>query len=95
MEKILTLLISDFLSGISRRPFGEITNSINCSNKNEQTPVKEDNATKSEEEALTPLANLKMLMRVASESESTSSSISIPSKRELFKVGFEVDFSVK
>ena len=62
-----------------RKVFGEITNSFNnCVNK---TPLKEEqnqNLVK-EEEALTPLANLKMLIRVASETED------LPPKRELFR----------
>ena len=61
-----------------RKVFGEITNSFNNLVK---TPLKEDqnpNLVK-EEEALTPLANLKMLIRVASETED------LPPKRELFR----------
>ena len=59
-----------------RKPFGEITNNFN----NVKTPLKEDqNPVVKEEEALTPLANLKMLIRVASETED------LPPKRELFR----------
>ena len=58
----------------SRKPFGEITNSVN-----QQTPLKDEQPAK-EEEALTPLANLKMLMRVASDSTAE-----LPPKRELFR----------
>ena len=57
----------------NRKPFGEITNNVN------HTPLKEDQAPK-EEEALTPLANLKMLIRVASETTPD-----LPPKRELFR----------
>ena len=59
----------------NRKPFGEITNNVN----HNQTPIKEDQPAK-EEEALTPLANLKMLIRVASETTPD-----LPPKRELFR----------
>jgi len=76
-----------------RRPFGEITNfqsPTSTANSNlimpdDKTPSKlETDGTGNgknpqEEEALTPLANLKMLIRVASETEAQ------PSRRELFK----------
>ena len=68
-----------------RRPFGEITN--NTLN-NSLTPSKEEinNGTKEQagdpEGALTPLANLKMLIRVASE---TNPDGLLPPKRELFR----------
>ena len=67
-----------------RRPFGEITNNT----LNNSTPSKEDinNGTKEQagdpEGALTPLANLKMLIRVASE---TNPDGLLPPKRELFR----------
>ena len=62
---------------IIRKPFGEITHSFNNVIK---TPLKEDQPQlPKEEEALTPLANLKMLIRVASETED------LPPKRELFR----------
>ena len=64
---------------IIRKPFGEITHSFNNFN-NVKTPLKEDQPQlPKEEEALTPLANLKMLIRVASETED------LPPKRELFR----------
>ena len=60
-----------------RKPFGEISNRLN-------TPSKEEfNGTKDQgdpEGALTPLANLKMLIRVASETNPD-----LPPKRELFR----------
>ena len=60
----------------NRRPFGEITHSFN----NVKTPLKEEQPNQNkEEDALTPLANLKMLIRVASESQD------LPPKRELFR----------
>lgn len=76
-----------------RRPFGEITNfqsPTSAANSKlimpeDKTPSKSEldslgNPNNSqEEEALTPLANLKMLIRVASETEAQ------PSRRELFK----------
>ena len=76
-----------------RRPFGEITNfqsPTSAANSKlimteDKTPSKLEtdalgNGINSvEEEALTPLANLKMLIRVASETEAQ------PSRRELFK----------
>ncbi len=53
---------------------------MNCADK---TPIKEEQPqVNKEDEALTPLANLKMLMRVASESEPSSANMP---KRELFK----------
>ena len=61
----------------SRKPFGEITNNVN-----HQTPLKEEQPAK-EEEALTPLANLKMLIRVAS--ETATPELPPPPKRELFR----------
>ena len=83
----------DFLGMLIRRPFGEITNfqsPTSAANSKlimpeDKTPSKAEldslgNPTNSqEEEALTPLANLKMLIRVASETEAQ------PSRRELFK----------
>ena len=82
-----------FLGMLIRRPFGEITNfqsPTSAANSKlimpeDKTPSKAEldglgNPTNSqEEEALTPLANLKMLIRVASETEAQ------PSRRELFK----------
>ena len=76
-----------------RRPFGEITNfqsPTSAANSKlimpeDKTPSKlesdglSNGNTMQEEEALTPLANLKMLIRVASETEAQ------PSRRELFK----------
>ena len=76
-----------------RRPFGEITNfqsPTSAANSKlimaeDKTPSKLESDglangnTFQEEEALTPLANLKMLIRVASETEAQ------PSRRELFK----------
>ena len=76
-----------------RRPFGEITNfqsPTSAANSKlimpeDKTPSKLETdgigngSNPQEEEALTPLANLKMLIRVASESEAQ------PSRRELFK----------
>jgi len=76
-----------------RRPFGEITNfqsPTSAANSKlimpeDKTPSKLEadgignGSNPQEEEALTPLANLKMLIRVASESEAQ------PSRRELFK----------
>ena len=60
----------------NRRPFGEITHSFN----NVKRPLKEEQPNQNkEEDALTPLANLKMLIRVASESQD------LPPKRELFR----------
>ena len=69
----------------TRRPFGEITNnSLNIKKEAMAiTPRKEDQPPK-EEEALTPLANLKMLIRVASETSTTASEVP-PPKRELFR----------
>ncbi len=63
----------------TRKPFGEITNSLN---KLDQTPIKDENSVKPEtsEEALTPMANLKLLTRVAS-----NEFASLPPKRELFR----------
>ena len=69
-------------AGFSRKPFGELTNNgWSCGNNlSLSTPVKEMAATTSpQEEALTPMANLKMLIRVASETDQ------LPSKRELFR----------
>ena len=63
----------------TRKPFGEITHKLNNS-----TPSKEEFiGTKDQGEpegALTPLANLKMLIRVASETNPE-----LPPKRELFR----------
>ena len=67
----------DSPKGSSRKPFGEITNNVN-----HQTPLKEEQPAK-EEEALTPLANLKMLIRVAS--ETATPELPPPPKRELFR----------
>ena len=65
-----------------RKPFGEITNNT----LNNLTPSKEEfNGAKDQvdpEGALTPLANLKMLIRVASE---TNPDTLLPPKRELFR----------
>jgi len=58
---------------VSRRPFGEITNNMI------NTPIKEESPET--EEVLTPMANLKMLIRVASE---TNPGLP-PPKRELFR----------
>ena len=79
-----------------RRPFGEITNFQSPTNPansklimaDDKTPSKMESdgtyaGTNPEEEALTPLANLKMLIRVASETEAQ------PSRRELFKDEFQ------
>jgi hypothetical protein len=67
-----------------RRVFGELTNTLVKTNSLEQTPIKDE--PKVEEEALTPLANLKMLIRVASETEPQ-----LPPKRELFREDLEHD----
>ena len=72
------------ISGFSRKPFGELTNGWSCNRSADHsmsTPIKEEmNANNStQEEALTPMANLKMLIRVASETDQ------LPSKRELFR----------
>ena len=82
-----------FLGMLIRRPFGEITNfqsPTSAANSKlimpeDKTPSKAELDSSGnpnnpqEEEALTPLANLKMLIRVASETEAQ------PSRRELFK----------
>ena len=65
-------------AGFSRKPFGELTNNGWSSTTSLATPVKEM-TTSPQEEALTPMANLKMLIRVASETDQ------LPSKRELFR----------
>ena len=83
------------LGFLIRRPFGEITNfqsPTSAANSKlimpeDKTPSKLESGgtgtgagnNTQEEEALTPLANLKMLIRVASETEAQ------PSRRELFK----------
>lgn len=62
-----------------RKPFGELTNTPPTPRHHlsqEKTPLKQQTSSPSTEPALTPLANLKLLMRVASEQ---------PSRRELFK----------
>ena len=74
----------------SRRPFGEITNNtlnnLTTPSKEEQVIGTKDNAISGgggdPEGALTPLANLKMLIRVASE---TNPDGLLPPKRELFR----------
>jgi hypothetical protein len=76
-----------------RRPFGEITNFVSPTSAANSKLIMPEDTTPSKlesdglsngntmqvEEALTPLANLKMLIRVASETEAQ------PSRRELFK----------
>ena len=67
-RNFVSAIESPLRGGASRKVFGEITNMNN-------TPIKEE--IKEESEALTPLANLKMLTRVASDIP--------PPKRELFR----------
>ena len=84
-----------------RRPFGEITNFQSPTSAANSKLIMPEDKTPSkaeldglgnpnnpqEEEALTPLANLKMLIRVASETEAQ------PSRRELFKEDSITDIS--
>eukprot|EP00095_Tigriopus_kingsejongensis_P010782 maker-scaffold304_size215464-snap-gene-0.11 protein:Tk10782 transcript:maker-scaffold304_size215464-snap-gene-0.11-mRNA-1 annotation:"transcription factor e2f8" len=74
-----------------RKPFGEITNTppshskrnpLHAPSSSNQTPAKpEVSSTPTDDKALTPMANLKLLIRVASEQASQQK----PSRRELFK----------
>ena len=82
-----------------RRPFGEITNFQSPTSAANSKLIMPEDKTPSkletdglgnsnnpqEEEALTPLANLKMLIRVASETEAQ------PSRRELFKDDLQLE----
>merc|ERR1712083_678704 len=62
-----------------RKPFGEISNRLNTPSKEEFNGGSKDQQGEPEG-ALTPLANLKMLIRVASETNPD-----LPPKRELFR----------
>jgi hypothetical protein len=56
---------------MSRKPFNELTNSWTTKSPTEAyaTPVKDRPEGSPQDEALTPMANLKMLIRVASETD--------------------------